>query len=62
MAHTVDSLMEKIIEARLIAKQAMKSHADRCVVEMDPEGYAPCNCGATAANNALQEVIDKLKL
>lgn len=59
---TVVSLIEKITRAKITLERAMRGHADSCPVEYDPEGYAPCNCGASAANGAVRDAIRELKL
>ena len=42
-------------------EKAKTSHADRCAVEMDPEGYTPCNCGASSTNLAIDKAIRILR-
>lgn len=56
-----EELLEKIIEARLIAKTLRMPHDSNCRVETDPEGYAPCSCGASASNGRLDRIMEALK-
>lgn len=58
---SIEDLLEKIIEARLIAKSLRRAHDDRCRVETDPEGYAPCSCGAAESNRGLDRMIEALR-
>lgn len=58
------NLAKRIGAAEERIKQQMKTvkHRDSCPVENDPEGYAPCNCGASAQRQGLQTALDALKL
>jgi hypothetical protein len=55
----MDSLQAGIRIGQAIAelKGGKVRHSDRCRVELDPEGYAPCNCGATSTNAAIERAI-----
>jgi hypothetical protein len=55
-------LMEKIIRAKVKLESMKKDHSNRCIVELDPEGYAPCSCGATSSNSNISSILDELKL
>jgi hypothetical protein len=60
--YTNVQLMEKIIRAKIALEKARSApHRTSCPME-DPESYAPCNCGASAANGPIREALDALKL
>lgn len=67
--YTYEQLVEKIARARMMLEMKRpkhQSHSDRCMVELDPEYYGPCTCGATSSNSQLDgmfdDVIDELRL
>lgn len=55
---------EKMIRAKILLEETLKKKrcSDRCITELDPEGYAPCNCGASSARSSLQEAIKLLSI
>lgn len=55
----MDALQAGIRIGQAIAelKKGKQGHNDRCRVELDPEGYAPCNCGASSTNAAIDRAI-----
>ena len=55
-------LIEKIVRAKVKLEGSRVSHKDSCSVESDPESYAPCNCGASKTNSAIDAVIKELNL
>lgn len=55
-------LIEKIVRAKVKLEGVKISHKDSCPVECDPEGYAPCNCGASTTNSAIDSAIKELKI
>ncbi len=55
-------LMEKIIRAKIKLEGMRKAHGDRCMIEMDPEYFGPCTCGATASNSAINAALKELDL
>lgn len=60
---TVEQLIVRMTEAKLLLQQVQREggrHSDRCVVELDPEGYAPCSCGASSRNGKIDDAIKKL--
>lgn len=59
---TRTKLIEKIVRARVRLEDMKLSHKGSCVVEADPEGFAPCNCGASRVNHQIQGVLDELTL
>ena len=61
-SYTYEQLIEKIVRAKMKLEGGSKDHSDRCAVELDPEGYAPCSCGASSHNSSVQAAIDELKL
>lgn len=58
---TYEDLIGKIAVARDRLSQKKRRHKDRCVVETDPDGFAPCSCGASEFNAAIDEAIRVLK-
>lgn len=56
-----EKLFERIIRAKVKLEGMKKGHDARCVVEMDPEGFAPCNCGATTRNAVVDEILKILE-
>lgn len=67
--HTYEQLIEKIARARLMLetrRPKRRSHDDSCMVELDPDYYGPCTCGATRANSqadsGFDDVIEELRL
>ena len=55
-------LVEKIVRAKVILEGLKVKHGDRCIVELDPEGLAPCDCGASQRNGVLDKAIEILSL
>lgn len=55
-------LVEKITRAKVKLERARRAHSSNCIVEMDPEGLAPCNCGAGSANFAIDAALRELEL
>lgn len=60
--HTYEDLIGKMAVATDRLRQKKRNHGDRCNVELDPESCAPCSCGATSFNAAIDEAIKVLKL
>ena len=48
--------------AKIRLENAKMSHRNSCPVETDPEGFAPCNCGASNTNYAIESAIQDLSL
>lgn len=59
---TYEQLIEKVVRAQVKLESSRVSHSDSCPVESDPEGYAPCNCNASAVNCRIDAAIQELKL
>lgn len=59
----MDALEAGIRIGKAIAEleKVKRGHADRCRVEMDPEGYSPCNCGASNSNSSIDRAIRILR-
>ena len=55
-------LIEKIVRAKVKLERARSPHRDSCPVECDPEGFAPCNCGASATNSAIDSAMRELNI
>ena len=55
-------LIEKMVRAKVKLEGSRMSHKDSCPVESDPEGYAPCNCGASKTNSAIDAAIRELNI
>ena len=60
--YTYEQLIEKIIRAKIKLQSNLQAHTDRCIIGLDPEGYDPCDCGATAYNKVFEDVINELEL
>lgn len=60
--HTYEQLMEKIIRAKFVLQLRHVPHDDRCMLELDPDYYGECTCGAKAANAPNSELLDILEL
>lgn len=54
---TEAQLIRKMARAEMALENARVNHKDNCIVELDPEGYAPCNCGATATNSRIESAL-----
>lgn len=53
-------LIEKIVRAKVKLESTKVNHKDSCPVECDPEGYAPCNCGASLINSKIDSAKREL--
>ena len=62
MDKTTLKLIAKITRAKIRLENAKMSHRNSCPVETDPEGFAPCNCGASNTNYAIESAIQDLSL
>lgn len=62
MASYNTRLIEQIVRAKVQLEGMKVTHKDNCVVENDPEGYAPCNCGAAQTNNKIDAVLRTLEI
>lgn len=60
--YTYEQLIEKMVRAKMKLEGSHRSHSDHCPVECDPEGYAPCSCGASSHNSRISDAISELKL
>jgi hypothetical protein len=54
-------LIEKVTRAKVHLKSVNAQHSQGCPTE-DTESTAPCNCGASRINGAIQSAIDELDL
>ncbi len=59
---TTTALIEKIVRAKVRIEMMRRSHADRCIVELDPDSTAPCDCGATTLNREIESILAELSL
>ena len=53
-------LIEKIVRAKVKLEGARAQHTSACPVDADPEGHAPCTCGASTRNSAIKAVLKEL--
>lgn len=60
--YTYEQLVEKIVRAKIKLEGQQRGHSDSCPVEADPEGFAPCNCGASSHNRKINNAIEELDL
>jgi len=60
--YTYEQLIEKIVRAKIKLESERREHSGSCPVEADPEGYAPCNCGASGHNRKISSAIAELDL
>lgn len=60
--YSYEQLLEKIIRAKIELEHLRRRHSDRCRVELDPEGFAPCDCGADGVNATVNMAIKLLEL
>lgn len=46
---TTEKLIERIIRAKVALEELRHklSHTRYCVIDVDPEGFSPCDCGAS---------------
>jgi hypothetical protein len=59
-----EKLFERIIRAKVKLEELKLisgQHSSRCVVELDPEGYAPCNCGASRVRSLIDSALKSLE-
>ncbi len=54
-------LVEKIVRAKVKVEGLKKVHTATCAAE-EPEGRAPCNCGASAHNATIDSILEDLAL
>lgn len=59
---TTAKLIEKMARAKIRLENSKVNHRGSCPVESDPEGYAPCNCGASTTNSTIDSAIKELSL
>lgn len=63
---TQTQLIEDVVRAKVLLEELLpppRAHAfPSCPVESDPEGYAPCNCGADAFNKKREQVFKLLSI
>ena len=60
---TYEQLIEKIVRAKIaLGRVRYAPHKGSCPVEWDPEGYAPCNCGAGSVGEAVSDALAALEL
>lgn len=62
MNKDVLALAQKMARAEVALKAAKRTHRDNCPVESDPEGMAPCNCGASQTNTEIDKALRELRL
>ncbi len=55
-------LIEKIVRAQVSLENSKARHGDNCVVNLDPDSMAPCNCGASKINSTIEATLRQLKL
>ncbi|MBI2674560.1 MAG: hypothetical protein HYX22_02385 [Candidatus Yanofskybacteria bacterium] len=55
-------LIEKIVRAKVKLENSKMIHRNSCPIESDPEGYAPCSCGASKTNSAIDAAIRELNI
>ncbi len=55
-------MVRKIVRAEVALESAKQRHKDSCIVETDPESIAPCNCGASGVNSAIDKALRELRL
>ncbi len=60
--YTYEQLVEKIVRAKIKLENQRTGHSGNCAVELDPEGYAPCNCGASGHNRNITNALEELEL
>jgi len=60
--YTYEQLIEKMVRAKIKLEGSRRGHSDSCPVEADPEGFAPCNCGASNHNGKISDALDELDL
>ena len=60
--YTKIELISKIVESRLKATEALKEVRCTCMVDMDPDYYGPCTCKNKDARQALEKILEALKL
>jgi len=54
-------LVEKMARAKMRLEGHRRQHTDHCPME-DPSSLAPCNCGASNTNDAIDKAIKELSL
>ena len=54
---------EKVMRAKIMLegkKPRRAGHSDRCMIDLDPDYYGPCTCGADKVNAAANESFDPI--
>jgi len=59
---TIMELLEKIVRAKVRLEQMKRPHSERCIVELDPDSTAPCDCGASQHNASVTAALKELSL
>jgi len=52
-----EKLFERIIRAKVKLENMKTPHNMRCAIELNPEGFDPCTCGADARNAIVNEIL-----
>ena len=60
--HTYEQLLEKLIRAKIKLEALRRKHDDRCMLELDPDYYGDCTCGASPHNAVFDDVLEELEL
>lgn len=60
--HTYEQLFEKVIRAKIKLEAQRRAHDDRCMLEIDPDYYGECTCGAKAHNAVFDAILEELEL
>lgn len=60
--HTYECLFERLIRAKIKVESLRRKHDDRCMIELDPDYYGECTCGAAEHNAPLDAVMEELEL
>ena len=58
---SAERLFEKIIRVKVKLENAKIKHSRNCVIDLDPEGYAPCDCGASKFNAMINDILEELE-
>jgi hypothetical protein len=55
-------LIEKISRTKMKLESMLRQHSANCMLELDPDYYGPCTCGANEHNRGIQAAIKELSL
>lgn len=60
--YTYEQLFERLVRAKVKLESLRRQHDGDCMLELDPDYYGDCTCGASKHNAPFDAVMDDLTL